>query len=169
MENKRAKIERLWIKVLSKPEFNSLMVNNKVNDENVEGLENLALISINDTHGNWAVSWFDSDHPNVLRLWFDDIEHDLETSPTNPHKCKAFSPEQAKQVFDFINENYEKDFIVHCSAGISRSGAVGAFINDFFAWDRLNFEKNNPHILPNPRVRRMLNNKVWKDKLGTDE
>ena len=165
MESKRVKTERLWVKVLSKPEFNDLMANNKVDDKNIEKLQNLALISINDTHGQWNVSWFDADHPNVLRLWFDDIEHDLETSPTNPHKCKALSPEQAKQVFDFINENYEKDFIVHCSAGISRSGAIGAFINDYFGWDRAKFEKDNPHVHPNARVSRMLNNKVWKEKL----
>lgn len=165
METKRAKIERVRVRVLSKPEFNSLMGNNKVEDENVEGLENLALISINDTHGQWPVSWFDQDHPNVLRLWFDDVEHDLQTSPTNPHKCKAFSVEQAKQTFDFINENYEKDFIVHCSAGISRSGAIGAFITDYFDWDRVKFEKNNPYIHPNGRITRMMNNKVWKDKL----
>ena len=169
MENKRVKTERIWVKVLSKPEFNELMANYKVNDNNIENLKNLALISINDTHGQWSESWFDVDHSNVLRLWFDDIENDLQTSPTNPYRCSAFSPEQAKQVFDFINENYEKDFIVHCSAGISRSGAIGAFITDYFGWDRVKFEKNNPYVHPNARVSRMLNNKVWKDKLGNNE
>lgn len=165
MESEKAKIERIFVKVLSKPEFNDLMANNNINDRNVENFKNIAFISINDTHGNWSVSWFDSDHPNVLRMWFDDIENDLETSPTNPHKCKAFSPEQAKQVFDFINENYDKDFFVHCSAGISRSGAIGAFINDYHSWDRDKFMKDNPYIHPNARITRMLNNKVWKEKL----
>jgi len=168
MEEKRAKIERLFVKVLSKPEFNDLMANHKIDDKNVETFESLAFISINDTHGNWSVSWFDADHPNVLRLWFDDVESNSQTSPTNPNKCSAFSPEQAKQVFDFINENHGKDFFVHCSAGISRSGAVGAFITDYHGWDREKFLKNNPYIHPNARVSRMLNQKVWKDKLNTE-
>jgi predicted protein tyrosine phosphatase len=165
MESKRVKIERLGVKVLSKPEFNDLMANHRFDDSNIENLKTLALISINDTHGQWSASWFDKDHTNVLRLWFDDIEKDLQTSPTNPDKCLAFTVEQAKQVFDFINANYEKDFIIHCSAGISRSGAVGAFVNDYFGWDRTKFDKDNPYIHPNGRVSRMLNGKVWKDKL----
>lgn len=165
MENKRVKIERLWVKVLSKPEFNDFMASHKFDDKNIEKLKEIAFISINDTHGNWSVSWFDEDHPNVLRLWFDDIEKDLQTSPTNPDKCLAFTPEQAKQVFDFINENYGKDFIVHCVGGIARSGAIGAFITDYHGWDREKFMKANPYIHPNVRVTRMLNNKVWKDKL----
>jgi predicted protein tyrosine phosphatase len=163
------KIPKIGVKILSKPEFNSLMSNNGINDSNVDKLENIAIISINDTSGNWSVSWFDSDHPNVLRMWFDDIEKDLQVSPTNPNKCLAFTPEQAKQVFDFINSNYGKDFFVHCSAGISRSGAVGAFINDYHGWDRSKFVKDNPYIHPNARISRMLNNKVWKQKLGDNE
>lgn len=169
MEEKRAKIEEIKVKVFSKPGFNQLMQNHGIDDNNVEGLKDLAIISINDTHGNWSVSWFDQDHPNVLRLWFDDIEKDLQISPTNPDKCLAFTPEQSKQVFDFINLNYGKNFFVHCSAGISRSGAVGAFINDYHGWDRSKFEKDNPYIHPNARVSRMLNNKVWKQKLGDEE
>jgi len=144
------------VKILSKPEFNQVMGNNKIDDSNVDQIP-AALISINDTHGNWSVSWFDRDHPNVLRLWFDDVEHNNEVSPTNQDSCSAFSEDQAHQVIEFVKNNREKNFIVHCSAGISRSGAVGTFINGYCGgnWDE--FKGSNPHILPNPRVSRMLN------------
>ena len=149
------------INILSKPEFNEFMSNHKIDDSNI-GDFSFAAISINDTHGQWAVSWFNEDHPNLLRLWFDDVEHDEEVSPTNKISCKAFSADQAKAVFEFVNANKDKNFIVHCAAGISRSGAVGSFILDYLEGDREYFEKYNKHILPNPRVRRMLNRRAWE-------
>ena len=144
------------VKILSKPEFNQVMGNNKIDDNNVETIPS-ALISINDSFGNWSVSWFDRDHPNVLRLWFDDIEHNNEVSPTNQGSCSAFSDEQAHQVIEFVKQNRDKNFLVHCSAGISRSGAVGTFINGYCGGDWEEFKRSNPYISPNPRVSRMLN------------
>lgn len=144
----------------SKPQFNEVMGKMNISDKNVEeALKDVALISINDTHGQWSVSWFDLDHPNVLRLWFDDVEQDTDKfSPTNQEKVKAFTVEDAKIVRNFIKKNKDKEtFIVHCSAGISRSGAVAQFICDFFRCDREEFLRNN-NILPNGRITRMLNN-----------
>ena len=154
------------VKVLSKPEFNQFMGENSITDENVEErLSNMALISINDTEGRWNVSWFDRDHPNVFRLWFDDVENDEQKSPTNPFTCRAFSDEQAKQLFNFIKENENKDFIVHCSAGISRSGAVGYFINDYLDSDNEYFQRTNAHrIYPNGHVSRLLNKLAWDEQ-----
>jgi len=148
------------IYIRSKPEFNDLMIANNLSDKNVEEKTDVAFISINDTHGNWSVSWFDQDHPNVLRLWFDDVEQDTDKfSPTNEISVKAFTVEDAKKLRDFIKSNKDKKvFIVHCSAGISRSGAVGQFICDFFRCDREEFLKDNPFIHPNARVTRLLNN-----------
>lgn len=154
------------VKVLSKPEFNDYFANRKINDTNVEELKDLALISINDTHGQWSVSWFDNDHSNVLRLWFDDVEHNFQLSPTNKESCRAFTEKQAHQVIKFAKDNRNKNFIVHCSAGISRSGAVGTFLNGYCQGDWEAFKKMNPYISPNARVNRMLNNIVqgYKNK-----
>ena len=148
------------IVVTSKPQFNQFMGDNGINDANVEKMKG-AFISINDTMGNWSVSWFDEDHPNVLRLWFDDVETDLEISPTNREVCRAFTKEQAQQIIDFALDNKDKDFIVHCSAGISRSGAVGRFLLDFLEGDKDHFEKTNRFIHPNGHISRVLNNLVW--------
>jgi predicted protein tyrosine phosphatase len=145
----------------SKPQFNEVMGKMGIIDENVEEVFiDGAIISINDTHGKWSQPWFNLDHSNVIRLWFDDVEQDTDKfSPTNQEKVKAFTVEDAKNIRDFIKKNKKKEvFIVHCSAGISRSGAVAQFICDFFRCDRTEFLRNNKHILPNGRVTRMLNN-----------
>jgi predicted protein tyrosine phosphatase len=64
-------------------------------------------------------------------------------------------------LFDFIEANNNKiSFIIHCSAGISRSGAVAQFINDYFDFDEEKFKLNNPFIHPNPHVFSLLKN-VW--------
>lgn len=148
------------IKVWSKPEFNDHMARLKIDDKSVESFSSVAFISINDTHGNWSQSWFYEDHPNVIRFWFDDVENDTDKfSPTNVESVKAFTIEDAKRLKDFIIQNKDREtFIVHCTAGISRSGAVGQFICDYFKCNRDQFKMDNPHIHPNGRVTRMLNN-----------
>jgi predicted protein tyrosine phosphatase len=152
--------------VRGKTDFNVIMNVNNISDKNIEEKKDVALISINDTHGSWSVSWFDRDHPNVLRLWFDDVEMDTDKfSPTNQEKIKAFDNEDARKVRDFIKLNKDKNtFIVHCSAGISRSGAVAQYICDYFQCDREQFLRDNPYIHPNGRVTRMLNNLDRKDR-----
>jgi predicted protein tyrosine phosphatase len=148
--------------VVSKPGFNALMESNDINDDNVEEKgHNVALISINDTIGDWMKPWFNEDHSNVIRFWFDDVSSDLEISPTNRQKCRAFTIEDGKRMLEFINRNKEKSFIVHCAAGISRSGAVGQFITNYFEYDQQLFEQTNPYIHPNSHILRILNNLAW--------
>lgn len=146
--------------IQSKPEFNDLMDTNNLSDDNIEERSDVAFISINDTRGSWSQSWFKHDHPNVIRLWFDDVENDTDKfSPTNKDGVKAFSVNDAKKLKKFIIDNKnKKSFIVHCSAGISRSGAVGQFICDYFGCNREEFLRDNPYIHPNGRITRMLNN-----------
>ena len=153
---KSDKLVHIW----SKPQFNENLGRLNIDDNNIETLPDVAFISINDTHGQWNESWLDRDHPNVLRLWFDDVENDHEvSSPTNTISVRAFDSEQAQAVVTFVENNrHKKTFIVHCTAGISRSGAVGQFICDYFNCDREEFLRINPHIYPNARVTRMLNN-----------
>jgi predicted protein tyrosine phosphatase len=74
----------------------------------------------------------------------------------------AMNNEQAKQIIDFIEANKDKEIcIVHCAAGISRSGAVGTFINDLYGEPYEVFRMINPYIHPNSHVlstlRKMLN------------
>lgn len=54
---------------------------------------------------------------------FQDVDHDDGTGISNI---------QAKELLTFIKAYSDKDFIVHCFAGVSRSAAVAKFINDYY-------------------------------------
>jgi len=149
------------VHVLGKKEFDMLMLRNNINDDNVDDRDKIMLISIVDTDiwNDGREHYFKENHENVFNLEFDDVEHDGEPSPTNWNKgTKAFSEQQAKELFEFINKNRDKtSCVVHCMAGISRSGAVGTFINGYCGGDWDFFKRMNPQISPNARVERMLN------------
>jgi predicted protein tyrosine phosphatase len=74
-----------------------------------------------------------------------------------------FSTEQAKLVIGFLttcDQDDETDcvLVVHCDAGISRSGAVGTFAVDFLRLNYQEFTKGNPYLRPNYFVLRVLRN-----------
>lgn len=135
----------------SQREFDNLMRKNNVNDKNVESKTKLALISIVDTDG-FDKYYFKQNHSNVLNLKFDDIEKDIQ-------KYKTMNVEQGKQIITFL-KNIDKEnvvyLIVHCAAGISRSGAVATFANEFFELDNEVFKTDNRFIHPNGNVLRIL-------------
>lgn len=101
----------------------------------------------------------------ILALQFDDLKPDLlETCLKFNFKPTLFSEEQAKKIIDFINDlhNEEKDsdLVVHCDAGISRSGAIAKFVSGF-----LNIPFYDPYIRPNEYILSVL----WEeaDKIST--
>lgn len=151
------------VHILSKIEFDKLMINNQINDSNVEKFDSIMFISIVDTQ-NRQGPYFKENHDNVINLRFDDVENDGESSPTQEAQTKAFSEKQAKELYNFIKKNKDKEqCIVHCMAGISRSGAVGTFVNGYCQGDWERFKRDNPHIVPNPRVHRMLIDAKYND------
>jgi len=161
------------VHVLSKRLFDKLMADNKITDENVEKMDSIFFISITDTpqvlrmmgfDENYNDHYFKEDHDNVLNLEFDDVEHDGQSSPTNDGDTRAFSESQAEMLYQFIKKHRDKETcIVHCQAGISRSGAVGSFINGYCQGDWEKFKRDNPQVMPNPRVHRMLNAAKYND------
>ena len=81
---------------------------------------------------------------------------------------------QADQCIEFLEKNKGKIFYIHCKAGISRSGAFGRFIFDFYNQDKVykeeEFEKDNSHIRPNSHVLRLLKRAFYKKhELFVDE
>lgn len=91
---------------------------------------------------------------NLLVLYFDDVEE-------GPN---AMTAEHAKRIADFaLRPGDDRPIIVHCSAGISRSGAVGSvlnwhfnrYMNDDNAEFR-DFELRHPDLVPNAHVRKLL-------------
>ena len=86
------------------------------------------------------------EHPNLLVLFFDDVETE---------RPSAFSIEQARQIVRFVQENCDLPFLIHCTAGISRSGAVGLAIAEQCGCVEV-FLRDNPDIMPNQLVLREL-------------
>lgn len=89
-------------------------------------------------------------------------------SMTFPDDEKSFDKLLAEKLFSEIDEAYEagiQRFIVHCWAGVSRSGAIAKYINDFYG------EGENHPILGNykvynKRVYTMLESAFQKNKFG---
>ena len=70
---------------------------------------------------------------NTLELKFWDIEEDI-------GNYKIITDEQAKQIYDFIVKNKDKEFLINCEAGVSRSAGVGLAI-EYLLRDKDLYEK----------------------------
>ena len=104
---------------------------------------------------------------NVCHLQFDDVtEKDTEAGLIH------FSPELAQKIKTFISnikDDGSREMYIHCDAGVSRSGAVGIVLNEYFnkfltdnAEDVEFFLKNNPHVMGNPEVTRILKDTLFE-------
>lgn len=86
---------------------------------------------------------------NVLNMWFHDAEEGIQ--------YLLFNDWCAGELFRFIEKNKDKkQWIVHCTAGISRSGAVGEFLADYFGISYHLFKRDNPQVKPNTLVKNTL-------------
>ncbi len=147
------------VHILSKQQFEDQMNIHQITDKTVESFDKIMFISILNTDDiGDNIGHFKNNHSNVLVLKFDDVEVDLNWEADEQfYGAHAFTEKQGQLVIDFIKENKHKTTcLVHCSAGISRSGAVGTFVSDYFRADYTQFKKRNPHIHPNGLVLRTL-------------
>ena len=124
--------------------------------------------------GKWIISIFSHedfsplpDRYSILKLEFDDVtEKDAEAGDNK--KLVFFNQNHAVKIHDFIKDiancvNHANELYVHCDAGVSRSGAVGYVLNEWFnkfiennREDNEFFLQHNHHIMPNPLVVRIL-------------
>ena len=106
------------------------------------------------------------DSKRVLHLLFDDVtEKHTEEFGYDP-SIILFDNEHANKIFEFIKTiPNDAELYVNCAAGISRSGAVGYVLNEYFNKnlfeDYQDFQKNNSHIQPNPYVKRILTETIF--------
>ena len=136
------------IRVYSKKDFINLMESNNLTSSNIEEVKSTIIISINDTSG---VSYFKENLENVLVLYFDDLTY-LEAEDLT-----LFNKEHALKIIKFFEKFKDKEnLIVHCSAGISRSGALALYFNDYLRQDYFQFKKDNPKIIPNGFIYSLL-------------
>ena len=140
--------------ILPKMRFDGLMEHKGITNGNVTEYKNNFFISINDPEDIDDMNPYFQNHENVKVIHFPDLEEDLKEGK---HDLTAFTKDQAKDLFEFIMKHKDKQaLIVHCAAGVSRSGAVGRFVHEYFQGDEKEFRLRNPHIHPNGRVLSML-------------
>ena len=148
------------IRVLPRAFFEKI----KGTSDEIELLDNSKIISINSSW-RWASEPpFSPDlrgHEHLLVLNFDDIANEPET-PEDLGRLVMFSTEMAERIMRFVDDG-RMPLLVHCAAGISRSGAVGEVLNWYFnryltdnKTDHDDFIQNNRQILPNPLVRKIM-------------
>lgn len=123
-------------------------------------------ISINDTVGVANTQLIEKSD-NTLILYFDDCESEMDIDVDGKiEKRLPLSNEDAKSLLSFIEKmNPDKDVYVHCSMGVSRSGAVGTFIFDYMKvmygkGDWVRYSKANAQINPNRYVLNKLRSLV---------
>ena len=148
------------IRVLPRAFFEKI----KGTSDEIELLDNSKIISINSSWGWASEPPFSPDlrgHEHLLVLNFDDIANEPET-PEDLGRLVMFSTEMAERIMRFVDDG-RMPLLVHCAAGISRSGAVGEVLNWYFnryltdnKTDHDDFIQNNRQILPNPLVRKIM-------------
>jgi len=135
--------------VLSRKEFENEIP--KLSTQDIQ----LAFISIHDPGKPRIVE----DAPNILNLWF----HDAEDSPDGD--LTLFSDEMATKIANFVKNNQNSNiWMVHCTAGISRSGAVGETLAEFLGIPYKEFKRTNPRVQPNILVKKLLGEKLLQTR-----
>ena len=94
---------------------------------------------------------------NLLCLVFDDY-FGIPDDPLERSRVALFTPELAERIMRFVDDG-SMPLVVHCTQGVSRSGAVGYVLDRYFNRVLANNEKDyeyfmarNPFIMPNSNV-----------------
>lgn len=88
--------------------------------------ENTVMISVNEEHEPLYPLELDRKDERILTLKFSDILAPRESQGKN---INPISPDDVVSLVNFAKNNQEKNFIVHCAAGISRSSAICLYLS----------------------------------------
>lgn len=117
-------------------------------------LAQFAMISIGTPHEDYKEAPFCSATNNVVDICFVQF-FDLDN--TYPIKEGLMKYEDAKRIAEFISKYEDKNIIVHCDAGQSRSAGVAAAISRYY--NNYDFEYfENPCYTPNMFCYRLMMN-----------
>lgn len=138
--------------------------------------KDIAIISINNGHdAGTDEEYHVCKGDNVLNLDFDDVDPvalDLDEN-TETYKyiqqhngketiIEFFTEKQAKESVKFIEDNKDKNFYIHCSAGISRSQAFVKYIQHVYQGTEWETNPINACKFPNGFVFQKLM-QAWRE------
>lgn len=122
------------------------------------------VISIQSSSGWDSEPPFSDEHrksPNLLCLVFDDY-FGVPEDPVERARVALFTPEMADRIMRFVDDG-AVPLVIHCTQGVSRSGAVGYVLDRYFnrtltdnEADYEYFMRRNPFIMPNPNVTEVM-------------
>jgi predicted protein tyrosine phosphatase len=139
--------------------------NRVVREGNIENPHNWAFISIQEPVETEHLDYvFHETAPRVLVAKFYDID-----MPVRDVKSKEMihpiDDEEVKRIVNFVEMNKHKHFLIHCTMGIHRSGAVATFIHEYltergkeYATTDQEFQAANPYIKPRKVILEKLRN-----------
>ncbi len=100
---------------------------------------------------------------DILQLQFDDVEAPGGGMYSQPFEAqfKAPSRDDAAQIIEFVDKwkdgNCQVETLIsHCRGGISRSGAVGTWANEYLGLNPTDFKVHNPMVIPNATLLQWL-------------
>lgn len=155
------------IRIMPKRAFDVMLEQAHISDDDVKNHPKIAFISIISPDDKSEKHWFYRDHDTVLNLEFDDADPSMvEGCAKAGYPVHLFDYEDAKKIIAFIEKNKDAThFFIHCTAGVSRSGAVGFFVRQVLQSDYEAFAKMNPYIVPNGFVLQTLNDQFCAAEL----
>lgn len=117
--------------------------------ENLE--QECVIISINDS-GYTTIFHNNTKIKDILSLTFDDLSFEMDG-------FSVFNKPMANQILSFVDayKSTINHFIVHCTAGISRSAAVGFVLEKYLNGCDAHLFKEGRHI-PNKLVYKLMSN-----------
>lgn len=153
------------IRIMPKMAFDTMLELAHISDGDVARFPKVACISIISPDDKTEKHWFYRNHDNVLNLEFDDADPSMvKDCEKAGYPIHLFDHDDAQAIIAFIRKNKDAThFFIHCTAGASRSGAVGFFVRQVLKSDYEAFTKMNPYIVPNGYVLQMLNDNYHEE------
>lgn len=152
-------VDRQFLKRKSKGEWLELLAGSRV----------ISIRSSDGDDGTFPVPPGVRPNDNLLCLTFDDCTN-WDEAWREHEMPKLFNAEIALRVIRFVHDD-SLPLVVQCTAGISRSGAIGLAFDEFFNLrgnrnpaDHDDFVARNPQIRPNALVLRIMREELSKPR-----
>lgn len=70
--------------------------------------------------------------PNKYRQYEDVLVIKADDIPKPIEDCQVFTKTDAKHVKDFVNQYHDRNIVIHCNAGVSRTGSLIHYVQQTY-------------------------------------